>query len=89
MSITYSVEGVVPADAEFNKMEAVYDACRTAGVSIPSEVDNFFNGEKPDPSGVIVEVDYDDWDDEYRCGFEVDISKLPSHVKLIRFTMSY
>jgi len=67
--------------------------------SIPDDVDDFFNGEPPDDRGVVVMhvSKYDkglpDWvtkvDKEMQDGFEIDISKLPRDVTVLRFTNSY
>ena len=92
------VKGVKPADDKYRKMLAIYEQCEAADVSIPKEVDDFFNGERPDPAGVVVSLsaskngpvqEWRDEDNEMLEGFEVDITKLPKDVKIVRFINSY
>jgi len=80
-----------PADEKWKQMKAVYDACDKAGVSIPEEVDDFFNGEPPDEAGVEVAIAHamQEWNDDGGEGYEVDISKLPKDIKIIRFYNSW
>jgi hypothetical protein len=119
---TYVI-GFRPPDAKWLKMKEVYDACEAAGISIPDEVDDFFNGEPPDEAGVRVDLEdakeYEQpamiqngggfmvpapasnkpkkkklgcvkpWHDDMQEGFEVDVTKLPKDVTIIRFYNSY
>ena len=100
MSMSTHVIGFRPPDENWKQMKAIYDACTKAKVSLPEEVEDYFNGEPPDPQGVKVELeDYPsktnklgavkDWRDDMRGGFEVDVTKLPKGVTLIRFYNSY
>ena len=93
MGMSTHVVGIVPPDAEWKKMKAVWDSCAAAEIDIPEKVSAFFNGEEPDESGVIVALHLSPatsrWSDDSRDGFEVDIEKLPKHVKRIRFYNSY
>lgn len=127
MSMSTNVVGFRPPDAKWEKMKAIYDACETAGVSIPDEVDEYFNGEPPDDAGVKVDLDVDSdeemeeqpamiqngggfmvpaplqpklkkrkkkgcvkpYHDDMQEGFEVDVTKLPKDVTIIRFYNSY
>lgn len=124
MSMSTSVVGFRPPDAKWKKMKAIYDACDEAGVSIPDEVDSFFNGEPPDDAGVRVKLERDaeeteqpamvrngggfmvpaptsnhpkkkkigcvkPYSDDMQEGFEVDVTKLPKDVTIIRFVNSY
>ncbi len=86
------VVGFIPPDEKWKEMKAAYDACAKAGVSIPEEVSAFFGHAEPDESGREVSLEEDcakPWQDDYRQGFEVDISKLPPHVKTVRFYNSW
>jgi hypothetical protein len=92
------VKGVRPADAKFNKMKAIYDQCVENEVSVPKEVLAFFDGDVPDPAGVVISLSpskggpVQEWRDERNDmleGFEVDITKLPKDVTIIRFVNSY
>ena len=88
MSMGTHVEGFRPPDETFKKMKAAYDACIAARVEIPDEVVNFFEGVPPDNNGVKVDIKKaaKEWSDHESCqGIEVDITKLPEGVKIIRF----
>jgi len=91
MSMSTHVIGFRPADEEWQKMRAAWEACKSAGVEPPREVDRFFNGEPPDPAGV--EVPLGDAVTAYRAdmqeGFEVHLDKLPPGLKVIRFYNSW
>jgi len=89
MSMSTHVIGFKPPDEKWNKMKAIYDACEVAGVPIPSEVDDFFDGEGPDPAGVEVKLTPREWQDDMRQGYEIDIDSLPKGVKTIRFYNSW
>ena len=90
MSMSTSVSGFVPPDEKFNAMYAVYQSCEKAGVPIPVEVSKFFNGEKPDINGVIIHLTHGspavkEWHNDYAQGYEVDLTKLPKDIKILRF----
>lgn len=92
--ITYIV-GVRPPDEKWKKMKAVWDACKAAGTEIPKDVYEFFDHETPDDKGVLVELSsgkdgphhecvssYDD--NDCQEGFEIDVSKIPKDITIIR-----
>ena len=88
MGMGTHVEGFRPPDEDFNKMKAIYYACKDAHVSIPDEVNDFFEGQAPDSNGVRVDISKaaKKWTDRDSCeGIEVDVTKLPEGVKIIRF----
>lgn len=89
MGMSTHIIGFKPPDKEWEKMKAVWDACIAAKVPVPEEVSNFFNHEAPDPSGVEVELEgtasVSEFNEEGRRGFEVEVKRLPSDVKIIRF----
>lgn len=93
MSVSYNVVGIKPADDKFKSMQKIWELCRAQKVSVPDEVDSFFNGETPDTSGVRVKLGKAqgviESRTEYYSGFEVDLRKLPTDVKIIRFEMSF
>lgn len=101
MGMSTRVIGIKPPDDQWRKMKAAYDACEAAGISPPGEVEAFFGGERPDEKGVVVELQrYEQgkkvyhpccqpWDGEESSGFEIDITKLPPDVKVLRFYNSW
>lgn len=54
MGMSTHVVGFIPPDEKWQKMKAVWDACRAAGVEVPEDVCDFFEGGEPDPAGVEV-----------------------------------
>ncbi len=87
------IKGFVPPDNKWKQMKSVYDACETAGIKIPREVFDFFDGDVPVEHGheVDINVAINTVTDPSRSAdiWDVDISKLPPHVKVIRFVNSY
>lgn len=78
--------GFVPPDETWLKMKAVYDACTRAGVAVPKDVEEFFGYKVPDDAGVQIELPLTEWSEfEIGSGFELEVSKIPQHVKVIRF----
>jgi hypothetical protein len=96
MGMSMHVVGIRPADEKWQKMKQVWDACIEANISPPAEVDKvdkFFNGDTPDDKGVLVEIRSkactSEYNEDMREGIEVDISKLPKDVKIVRFYCSW
>ena len=81
--------GIRPPDARFRKMLAVYQACAAASLVPPEEVLAFFDHEKPDKAGVIVELKAHcavfRYSDDGAEGFDVDLSLLPKDITVLRF----
>jgi len=102
MSSMY-ITGIKPPDEKWMKMKAIYDSCNDAGVEAPEEVMDFFADEAPDSKGVLVPLatQYDgDLDEHHECvekwdapemtyGMELDLSKLPKDIKVLRFSYVY
>ncbi len=93
MSMSTYVVGIRPPDATWLQMKGIYDMCVAAHVPVPAEVVQFFQGEDPDPSGVVVPLEgtaaAQKWQDDMREGFEVDVTRLPPGVKIARFYNSW
>lgn len=100
MGMSTHVVGIRPADERFKKMLAAYEACVAAGIEPPKSVQEFFNDERPDPSGVIVDLGsyYNNngnhasvqiWREDNRDGFEIELDKLPDGIKIVRFYNSW
>lgn len=93
MGVSTHVIGFRPPDEKFRRMKSAFDACVEAGVEPPVEVQAFFNYESPDEAGVEVEIHecvaVKVWNDSYRSGFEVDVTKLPKDVTVLRFYNSW
>jgi len=93
MGMSTHVIGIKPPDEVWKKMKAAWDACESAGVPIPESVVDFFDGETPDEAGVVLPLNRHECVKRYNCdsqeGFEVDVSKLPVDVKIVRFVNSW
>jgi hypothetical protein len=86
------VVGFRPADEKWEKMKEVWAACDSAGVPVPDNVLDFFDHEHPgDKPGAEVDVDaaVKDWNSTGCSGFEVDVTKLPPGLKILRFYNSW
>jgi len=93
MGMHTSVYGIKPAGKKFKEMEKIYHLCNEQGITIPDEVDDFFDGETPDSKGVVVELNTNrgvsEYHEEMQEGIEVDLSMLPKDIRIIRFVNSY
>lgn len=87
------IQAIRPPDAKWQSMKAVYDSCMDAGVPLPVEVERFFGGDKPCDKGVIVRLDrdkhYTEGSDDGRDWMDLDLTKLPNDVKIVRFVASF
>ena len=70
-------------------MAAVWTACETAGVDIPDDVLDFFDGDErgPDQPGAVIDIEQavTAYVDDAQQGYDVDITKLPKSLRIIRF----
>ena len=92
MSMSSSVVGFRPADDKWKKMKKIWDSCEEADVAIPKDVLDFFDGEYPgDKPGMEINIKkaVSEWGNADAQGFEVDIDKLPSSVRTLRFYNSW
>ncbi len=99
MSMSTSVQIFRPVDEKWHEMKAAWDACHQARVALPTEVEEFFEGAPPNEiEGVLVGRagsygDLPPWAAhvglDMQDGFDVDVTKLPKDVKVVRFLNSY
>ena len=98
MSMSTYVVGFRPPDAKWERMKAAWDACQAAHVAVPKEVGEFFDWSEPDEAGVKVQLEDSSkkklgcvkpYQADMQDGFEVDVTKLPKDVTIIRFYNSY
>ena len=91
--MTTYVEGFRTPDEEWKTMKTVYDICVKAKVSIPDEVMDFFQGQPPsleDEARIDISMaEKKRTDNVAQDVYEVNVSKLPKGVKIIRFINSY
>ena len=94
MGMSTHIVGFRPADEKWKKMKTIYDSCEAAEIDIPKEVDVFFGGESPEGKpGMEVEIRdtpaVREWSDESCSGYEIEVSKLPKDVKIVRVYNSW
>lgn len=94
MGMTTTILAIRPPDEMWKRMKEVWDACDLVGVSPPKEVIDFFEGDKPDGAGVVINLrDHPSvsvWHEAYvRSTYEVDLAKLPKDVTFLRFYNRY
>jgi hypothetical protein len=88
MSKSTFVSGFKPPDKKWKEMKDVWESCKNAGVTIPPEVEEFFEYGSPNAAGVEVDLDTSDCVREYlgedEYGYDILIDKLPKDVKIVR-----
>lgn len=93
MGMSTHVVGIRPPDEKWKKMKAAWDACVAAGVAVPPDVERFFNGERPDDAGVLVDLSnhsaYKGWRKGESEGVEIDLMQLPVGITRLRFYNSF
>ncbi len=94
MGMSTSIYGYRPADEQWRKMKAAWDACKLAGVDPPLEVNKFFDFEDPrDRPGMEVKIErteaVQEIEDANGDCWQVDVTKLPEGVRFIRFRNSW
>ena len=93
MSASSHVIGFRPPDEKWKAMKQVWDSCKAAGIDPPTEVERFFNWSQPDDHGVEVDLKKDQcckkWQEDMRDGFEIDVTKLPKDITVIRCYTPY
>lgn len=96
MGMSTHVKAFKPPDEKWQQMKAVWDACKTAGVELPREVGRYFEDTDPDPVGVEIDEStlvnvgaLDAWGDDQREGVQIDVTRLPKDVTVVRFYNSW
>jgi hypothetical protein len=92
VSMSTHVFGIKPADEKWKKMKDAWEACIKALVPVPKEVLEYFNGERPDAKGVVVNLSekaVSEIDGDSSSGLEVNLDKVPDDVRIIRFVNSW
>jgi len=85
MGMSTHVIGFRSPDERWFEMKAVWDACEEAKVDRPKEVEEFFDFGVPDDNGVEVSIPVQEWNDEFRRGFEIKVENIPKDTTMIRF----
>ncbi len=90
MGMSIHIVGVRPKNEKYKEMEKIWNLCLENRISIPVEVEEFFNGERP---GEDILVDLEKLASEHRSdtedGFEIKVKDIPEGIESIRFFNSY
>lgn len=91
MSMSTYVRGFRAVDKKYNEFKAIWDMCEKNDIEIPTEVGKFFNWRTPDIRGIEVNIEeaINPYTGDMEEGYEVDLTKLPKDLKIIRFYNSY
>jgi hypothetical protein len=93
MGMSTHVTAIKPPDEKWKKMKAVWEACKTAGITPPDEVQDFFKSEPPDERGVLIDMEkmpgFRRYTTDSADHYEIELARLGPDVKFIRFTNSY
>lgn len=84
-------------DEAYKTHKKVLLVCLEAGVDLPTQTAEFFGAKQPYLSLLddVLEVElqlnkhYTEFEGDMREGFEVDLTKLPKNVSILRFVNSY
>jgi hypothetical protein len=92
MGMSSHVMGFRPTDEKWKEMKKIFDACTEAGISVPEEVEEFFDWEGPKEHGIKVELDnytkpYSPH--EMAEGVIIELSNLPKSITHICFYNSW
>jgi len=87
-SFSFGITGFKSADEKWLQMKSVWDACKSAGLDIPSKVLDFFGGDYPgDSPGMDLNIDSaarEFINHRGVAGIEIDVKKLPQDCTYIR-----
>lgn len=96
MGMSTHIVGFRPPDEQFKNMLSAYKACEAAGIDPPEKVVKFFNHVTPDEAGVEINLQYPKlhpcvkkWKSEDGDGFEINVTKLPEGLKILRVYNSW
>lgn len=93
MTASVRLLGFGPPDDRWKEMAEVYFACRRAGVTVPDEVESYFDEGAPEPIGKDTDLTHltKEWDVPSgwpALGLEIEVSKIPGNIELLRFYYS-
>lgn len=77
-----NITAFIAPNYQWKKMKAVWDACIVAGIEIPTEVHEYFNGTEPSMDGVEVNI-YHCIDELPNSEWKIHYGKLPKNLNCI------
>lgn len=100
MSVSLYAQAILPANDEYKAKAQAYRACEIAGIPIPQQLVDFFGDSPPDDDGTVFPLFANHlgghvaqkhecavrWTDgEMLDGIQIDVTKLPSGTRYVRF----
>lgn len=96
MGMSTHVKGFKPSNGKWLQMQRIWITCDEAGIDPPEEVQKFFNYSAPDKNGIEVSESelilcgaVKKYQEEGYSGFDIDTTKLPKDVVVLRFYNSF
>ena len=88
MSADIYIRGIIEPNEEFKKKYAAFVACEEADIDPPEELWEYFNEERPNPSGLTIDIEpISVRIDEYNIAYEIDLKSIRSDVSKIQISM--
>lgn len=94
MEMTLSAVAIIDVDSTMYAFKQVFDACRAADVTVPNEVEDYFDRAGLNPESLpeitdentVAEIELSavDWTDGIKTGLQILVGNIPSAVKKIR-----
>ena len=85
MSMDVFFHGIVEPDDEFKKKYDAFIACEKAGINPPDELWEYFNNERPNPSGLVTHIESTSVRiSEYTTVCEIDLKSLRPDISKIQ-----
>jgi hypothetical protein len=85
----------IPDREYFDKMIEIKEKCEELEIELPEQVKKFFGNyygetkECIEAETLFQEIPYTKFSNSYQEGFEIDVDKIPSNIKTIRFYCSW
>jgi len=94
MGMSTYVEALGQPDERWWQMKEVWEACTTADIEIPREVNEFFDWAEPKIEDGRTEIELPQkcmkkYTDDSREGIEINLEELPEGVEILRFINSW
>ncbi len=74
-------------DPNHIKMVKAKEALDAAGITWPKEVYDYFDGSTDSDTPLEVNLEKQEWRNDYYSGYEIEIDKLPKNIKKIRVSL--
>jgi len=89
MGFSITIKGVKTPTEDYLKKVRAYKALKDANIDIPLELKKYFDGNEPDESGMLVNINYTGNLLEDDCILEIDLNDIPDGVTKIRIIGDY